>query len=972
VSSSRVRGLLLIVLVPLALFVPSAGAVSSELFISEYIEGSGQNKALEIYNDTGSPVNLATGAYSVQYFFNGQTTAGLTINLTGTVASGDVYVLAQATAAAEILAQADQTSTATNWYNGNDAVVLRKGTTVVDSIGQIGVDPGTEWGTGLTSTMDNTLRRKASVVAGDTNPGDAFDPSLEWDGFANGTFGGLGCPGVGNCVTPPDPLGVCGDPATLISVIQGSDATSPVAGSQHTIEGVVIGDFDGAGGLNGFFVQEEDADRDGNPLTSEGIFVAAVGTSVRGDRVRVRGTVSEFPAPPAAPVNAMTRLGNVTGMAVCSSGSSVTTTDVMLPAPSATNAPAAYEPLEGMQVRLPQTLVISEYFDYDRFGEIVLGLPLAGESRHFTPTSLEEPSTDPASPVQQRTAAYLRSRITLDDGLGVQNPEFTRHPNGDGFGLMNSFRGGDTVANTVGVLAWDFNRWRIQPTGAATYTEVNERPGPLDSVEGIRVATMNTLNFFLTLDIEPNNPPNPLDNKCGPALTLECRGADSNQPDEFNRQRTKLLAALAGLDGDVIGLNELENTTGVDPLGDPAKGIVAGLNAMPGIGPYAAIDTGTIGTDAIKVGLIYRSSVVRPVGAFRLLTTAVDPRFIDTRSRPVLAQTFEVIATGARFTVAVNHLKSKGSACLPDDPDTGDGSGNCNLTRKAAAEALVDWLATDPTGSDDPDFLIMGDLNSYAKEDPIDAVRAGADDTLGTADDYTNLVEKYEGRFAYSFVFDGQAGYLDHGLANFAVVDQVLGAAEWHINADEPDLVDYDKSFKSATQDTFFEPNQFRSADHDPLVVSLCADLTACAIDRLQEVADTLEELMASADSKARDKLGDVLDKVESALRRLERDRPNRQAAAGDIEGAAGDLQAAIKQGAVGTAEGNALLEDMARAVRLLAVDAIEEAKAGGGKADKIDEAELELARGDARLAAGHFKEAIAKYQDALSKAEGA
>ena len=770
-SAFRLRGLLLIALVPLALFVPSAGAVSSELFISEYIEGSGQNKALEIYNDTGAAVNLATGAYSVQYFFNGSTTAGLTINLTGTVAAGDVYVLAQATAAAEILAQADQTSAATNWYNGNDAVVLRKGTAVVDSIGQIGNDPGAQWGTDPTGTMDNTLRRKASIVAGDTNTADAFDPSVEWDGFANGTFGGLGCPGTENCVTPPDPLGVCGDPATLISAIQGPGATSPVAGSQHTIEGVVIGDFDGAGGLNGFFVQEEDADRDANALTSEGIFVAAVGASIRGDRVRVRGTVSEFPAPQAAPENAMTRLGSVTGMATCSSGSSVTTTDVSFPAPSPTNAPAAYEPLEGMQVRLPQTLVISEYFDYDRFGELVLGLPLAGETRHFSPTSVAEPGP----PAQARLADYLVRRITLDDGLGIQNPEFTRHPNGAGFSLANSFRGGDTVANTVGVMSWDFNRWRIQPTGAATYAKLNARPGALDSVEGIRVATMNTLNFFLTLDIEPNNPPNPLDNKCGPLQTLECRGADSNQPDEFNRQRTKLLAALAGLDGDVIGLNELENTTGVDPLGDPAKGIVAGLNAMPGIGPYAAIDTGTIGTDAIKVGLIYRSSVVRPVGAFRLLTTAVDPRFIDTRSRPVLAQTFEVIATGARFTVAVNHLKSKGSACLPDDPDTGDGQGNCNQTRKAAAQALVDWLATDPTGSDDPDFLIMGDLNAYAKEDPIDAVRAGADDTLGTGDDYTNLVEKYEGEFAYSFVFDGQAGYLDHGLANSAVVHQVLG-----------------------------------------------------------------------------------------------------------------------------------------------------------------------------------------------------
>ena len=967
-SSFRLRGLLLIVLVPLALLVPSAGAAPAGLYFSEYVEGSSFNKALEIHNNTGSAVNLAGGGYSVQMFFNGATTPNLTIALTGTVAADDVYVVTNQSASAPILAVADQVTTATNWFNGDDAVVLTQGSTVLDSIGQVGFDPGTEWGTGLVSTADNTLRRKPSVAAGDTVVNDTFDPAVEWDGFPTDTFDGLGCPDVGSCGAPPPPFGVCGDPATLISEIQGDGAVTPLpAGSQRVIEGVVVGNFDGAGGLNGFFVQEEDADRDANPATSEGIFVAAAGPSMSGDLVRVRGTVSEGPPGPAP--NSMTRIGSVTGMLTCSSGNSVTTTNVSLPAPSPTNAPAAFEPLEGMHVQLPQALVISEYFNYDRFGEIVLGLPLAGETRHFTPTSIVEPG----GPANARSAEYLVRRITLDDGLGVQNPGFTRHPNGAGFSLSNSFRGGDTVANTTGVMSWDFNLWRIQPTGPAAYTAVNERPGPLESVDGIRVATMNTLNYFLTLDIEPNStPPHPDDNKCGPAQTLECRGADSNQPEEFNRQRTKLLAALAGLEADVIGLNELENTTGVDPLDDTAKGIVPGLNAMPGVGPYAAIDTGTIGTDAIKVGLIYRSSAVRPVGDFKLLTTAVDPRFIDTRSRPVLAQTFEVIATGARFTVAVNHLKSKGSACLPDDPDAGDGQGNCNLTRKAAAEALVDWLATDPTGSDDPDFLIIGDLNSYAKEDPIDEILAGADDAPGTGDDYTNLVQKYEGRFAYSFVFDGQAGYLDHGLANAALVDQVLGATEWHINADEPDLVDYDTSFKSATQDTFFEPNQFRSADHDPLVVTLCADLTACATERLAAVADEVEAMLASANQRTREKLEAVLDELEQALARLGRPQPDRQGAAADVEAAAAELQAAVEQGLIGASQGNLLLDRLARAVRLLAADAIEEAKARGGDATTIDEAEKDLAKGDARRLDGQFKNAVASYGDAIAKAEGA
>ena len=143
------------------------------------------------------------------------------------------------------------------------------------------------------------------------------------------------------------------------------------------------------------------------------------------------------------------------------------------------------------------------------------------------------------------------------------------------------------------------------------------------------------------------------------------------------------------------------------------------------------------------------------------------------------------------------------------------------MTRTLAAQALVDWLATDPTGSGDPDFLIIGDLNSYAKEDPIDAIKAGADDTAGTGDDYTNLIAQYQGTYAYSYIFDGQAGYLDHALASSSMVPQVTGAADWHINSDEPDVFDYDTSFKPPAQEALYEPNAYRSSDHDPVVVGL-------------------------------------------------------------------------------------------------------------------------------------------------------
>jgi predicted extracellular nuclease len=181
--------------------VGDARGTPTDVFFSEYIEGSSNNKALEIYNGTGATVNLATGGYTVQMHFNGNPVSTLSIGLTGTaLAHGDVYVLAHSSANATILAQADQTNGA-GWFNGNDAVVLRKGGgsgPIVDVIGQIGFNPGTEWGSGLTSTADNTLRRQGSIEAGDTNGGDAFDPSIEWNGFAQDTFGGLGSHALGN------------------------------------------------------------------------------------------------------------------------------------------------------------------------------------------------------------------------------------------------------------------------------------------------------------------------------------------------------------------------------------------------------------------------------------------------------------------------------------------------------------------------------------------------------------------------------------------------------------------------------------------------------------------------------------------------------------------------------------------------------------------------------------------------------
>lgn len=800
-----VRRLPAIALLALSFATGAVKAVPTDLFFSEYVEGSSINKALEIYNGTGAAVDLASGGYVVQMYFNGNTVPGLTINLTGSVANGDVYVLAQSgtNASPAIIAQADQTSGA-SFYNGDDAIVLRKGGAngaIVDVIGQIGVDPGTEYGTGLTSTADNTLRRKTTITQGDTNSSNAFDPAIEWDGFALDTFDGLGshATGTGGGGGGGGGAGAaCNDPFTPIYAIQGSGATAAITGTVST-QGVVVGDYEGATpALRGFYIQ--DATGDANAATSDGIFVFnANNDNVNlGQVVRVTGTAAEF--------QGQTQI-SATSIAQCGTAS-VAPVDVNLPFTSAD----FLERFEGMLVRLPQTLFVTEHFQLGRFGQIVL----SSQQRLAQPTSVAQPG----AAAQAAQAANDLNRIILDDELNNQNPDPIRFGRGGNpLSAGNTLRGGDTATGIVGVMTFTFsgnsasgNAYRVRPfnhlgvTGT-NFNASNARPTTPPSVGGsLKVSSFNVLNYFLTLD----------DNSlsCGPNGNKQsCRGAETAQ--ELQRQQDKLIPAIRKLDADILGLVELENSqnaAGADVR--PQADIVNRLNTALGSPVYSHVDTGIIGTDAIRVGLIYQSGKVRPVGAFSILDSADDARFIDTKNRPVLAQTFEELATGAKFTVAVNHLKSKGSACIDvGDPDVGDGQGNCNVTRTRAAAALVDWLATDPTTSGDPDYLIIGDLNSYAQEDPITTLRNAG---------YTNLINSFVGTDAYSFVFNGQWGYLDHALASPTLASQVTGALEYHINADEPSTLDYNTNFKSAGQLTgLYAADEYRTSDHDPVLIGL-------------------------------------------------------------------------------------------------------------------------------------------------------
>ena len=620
-----------------------------------------------------------------------------------------------------------------------------------------------------------------------------------------------GTPGVANTADDAD----CASTApgvvvvTRISAVQGGGAASPLDGQVVTVEAVVVGDFQPGDGddadLGGFYIQEEAADTDGDDATSEGLFVDTEGASVSvpdvvpGDVVRVTGTAGE--------AFGQTQIGTVTAVEAVGTADLPDAVEVTLPLASET----ALERVEGMRVVLPQALAVSDYFNFDRFNEVVLGLPRPDRDRLFQPTAYLDPSSPEAAQVEAEND--LRT-ITLDDARTSQNPDPLRHPNGQPFTLDNRFRGGDLVQNAVGVVGFSFGRYRLQPTGPADFTVANPRPEAPESVGGTtRVATFNVLNYF-------NG-----DGEGGGFPTA--RGADN--PEELERQTAKLVAAIRGLDAAVIGVIEVEN----DEAGELSAldDLVDALNEAAGEGAYDYVETGVTGTDEIKSALIYRPALVTPVGGVAVLD---DPAFTDPfgsggqRNRPAVAQTFS--DANGTFTVVVNHFKSKGGSCGPGDDDPLQGS--CNGTRTAAAEALLDWLAGDPTGSGDADVLLVGDFNAYDEEDLIDAVRAGADGELGTADDYVDLVERDGGEFAYSYLFGAELGYLDYAFASPSLAGQVTGTTVWHINADEPDLLDYDTDFNDPA---FYEPNAYRSSDHDPVLVGLAlggdAVATACSVD---------------------------------------------------------------------------------------------------------------------------------------------
>ena len=258
---------------------------------------------------------------------------------------------------------------------------------------------------------------------------------------------------------------------------------------------------------------------------------------------------------------------------------------------------------------------------------------------------------------------------------------------------------------------------------------------------------------------------------------------------ESARQHNKIMDALTRICADIYGLIEVEQ--GQSAL----RKIAQSLTERTGRHYTWIDDGGSASSSYVKTGYVYCSDVVKPHGKLSNNNTGVVNR--------KKMQAFELISSGERFIFSVNHFKAKSGSASGADADQGDGQGIYNHSRVVEAQSVVSAYSSAKSFYGDEDILIMGDLNAYAKEDPIMVLAEGG---------MTDLHRFFHADSSYSYTFHGEAGYLDHALCNETLLPQVTGMVAYHINSDESDSYTYDKSM---------DQTMFRCSDHDPVLVGL-------------------------------------------------------------------------------------------------------------------------------------------------------
>ena len=612
--------------------------------------------------------------------------------------------------------------------------------------------------------------------------------------------------------------------ATPIPDIQktGEGDDSALVGKTVTAVGVVTsahpkGEDGLASTLDGFTIQTPGT---GGPQgaerqSSDGLFAyvgkADVAMPTIGQCVRVTGKVSEYPATgPKTPAQTQ----SLTQLAV-RSVEAIDGCDPVKPVPlTAVPAPEQMEALESMLVEPQGTWTITDNYQANQYGTLSL-----------TPGS--EPlrqATDAVAPGDEARAMEADNAartIALDDGTS------TNLQRGAATGVPYAYLANGSPARVgyhVGftrpvLLDSRHSAFVLQPTrmvaahpDRSPVSISGERPG-VPQVEGdVRVATFNVLNYFSDLGQDEPGCQGYPDREGAFVTAKKCKVRGAWSRAAFENQQTKIVQAINAIGADVVALEEIENpvAAGAGQDRDGAlKALVDALNAQAGEQVWAHVPSPAVvpaDEDVIRVAFIYRRATTEPVGESKILD---DPAFTGLARQP-LAQEFAPVVsaprTGKNFVVVANHFKSKGSVpqgMEEGNTDIGDGQGNSNAIRVAQARALAafaEQFAGTPT-------LLVGDFNSYSKEDPLKAL-TDAGWVHESADS------------AASYVYGGRSGSLDHVFSNAAAHPLVRGVASWALNAQESVAFEYSRANSNAHL-AFEADNPYRSSDHNPEIIGL-------------------------------------------------------------------------------------------------------------------------------------------------------
>jgi predicted extracellular nuclease len=878
-----------------------ANAAITDIIISEYAEGTSNNRAIELTN-TGSESYTFPSGVELQYSsYNNdvQDSTGTNVLTGQTIAAGSTLVIYNGSTSTDLVDAIAGTAVASGTYdevsyyslnfNGDDHVSLVEDGTVIDIIG---VD-GSDWG------ENKTFRRR--LGENDTTPIQSSTYNdTQWEEFendANQAFDDLGTITYSAYQEEALVTAYCEQPTqTTIAEVQGSGTSSPLITSgfestdKYDVTGIVT--MVATYPVKGFYFQ--DITPDGNELTSDGIFVKTSNATddMIGQTICVASKVTEY--------YNLTQLETDEWDVIDTTSSVPYATDITMIPADAGSFKATLERYEGMLVNLPadidpdtaddQNMRVTKTFgfNYDSYRNDLI---LSYQRPNLNPTQENVAGSDEAITADAENDDY---RLIIESSTKAADGDIPYYPGFNSVPENNYIRIDDSVIDMQGVIAYGYSNFSLVVSNTLTSSNFVHNSDRTSSPEldtsttddsfVIKVGTQNVLNLF-------NSPFGGDSNSYG-----DNRGADNDA--EYEKQLAKLVSAITGLNADIVGLMEIENNGFGD--GSAIQALVDAINDEyydedgKDEGNYNSIsnryvfvgydsnndlvldDEDSIGSDAITTGLLYRPSKVS-LDNMRIIEMPAqhadavvnDNNVVvkdssgdtlesgDNYQRDSLTATFKVNNTGKRLTVAVNHFKSKGSTCWEewdgvefgdaetwsDDAPDVDLQGSCENLRVAGAVQLATEL-----NDIDGDTIIVGDLNAYGQEDPLliltenttgKTITTARDtfigdkpqfNTSGTPVDITKsygyinaitLKDTEKEQSSWSYSYNDEVGSLDHILISPSLETRLIDAVDWHINAAESSLYDYNEEYKGDYADDFYVDDAYRSSDHDSAIISL-------------------------------------------------------------------------------------------------------------------------------------------------------